>query len=115
MTGGRVVILGNTGRNFAAGMSGGIAYVYDEDGNLRQRCNMDMIELEGLKDDDRVMLYNLLHNHFKYTKSAKAQRIISDIHTEIKKFVRVIPIEYKRILEGVQVERRLGLLETSDG
>jgi len=115
MTGGRIVILGRTGRNFGAGMSGGIVYVYDEDGCFKNRCNMDMIELEALKDDDKTTLYNLINNHFRYTKSAKAQRILYNMHKEIKKFVRVIPIEYKRILEGVHIEKKLGLSEASDG
>ncbi|MDD5291912.1 MAG: glutamate synthase large subunit, partial [Candidatus Omnitrophica bacterium] len=115
MTGGRIVILGRTGRNFGAGMSGGIAYVYDEDGCFRNRCNMDMIELETLKDDDRTTLYNLINNHFRYTKSKKAQNILYNMHKEAKKFVRVIPIEYKRILEGVHIEKKLGLSEASDG
>ena len=100
MTGGRVVILGKTGRNFAAGMSGGIAYVYDEDGALKDKCNTDMVEMEKVKDGDKDTIYNLLHNHFKNTRSKKAKKIIDNMNEELKKFVRVIPIEYKRILEG---------------
>jgi glutamate synthase (ferredoxin) len=100
MTGGRVVILGKTGRNFAAGMSGGIAYVYDEDGALKDKCNTDMVEMEKVKDGDKDTIYNLLHNHFKNTRSRKAKKIIDNMNEELKKFVRVIPIEYKRILEG---------------
>jgi glutamate synthase domain-containing protein 3 len=115
MTGGRVVVLGKTGRNFAAGMSGGIAYVYDQDGTFKNRCNMDMIELEEVKEEDKGTIYNLLHNHFKYTKSSRAKRIIDNMHEELKKFVKVIPIEYKRILEGAKVEERLGLTESYDG
>ncbi|MFA6356260.1 MAG: glutamate synthase large subunit, partial [Candidatus Omnitrophota bacterium] len=100
MTGGRVVILGKTGRNFAAGMSGGIAYIYDEDGSFKDTCNTDMVEMEKTKDGDKDTIYNLLRSHFRYTRSRKAKKIIDNMDEELKKFVRVIPIEYKRILEG---------------
>jgi len=115
MTGGRVVILGTTGRNFGAGMSGGIAYVYDEDGAFKDRCNMDMVALESVKEPDRDTIYNLLHNHLKYTRSAKAKQVIDNLHAELKKFVKVIPLEYKRILEGVKIEEKLDLKESLDG
>ena len=115
MTGGRVIILGKTGRNFAAGMSGGIAYVYDEDNTFKQKCNMDMVELEAVKREDRDTIYNLLNNHFRYTKSKKAKKILDNMAEEIKKFVRVIPVEYKRILEGVKIEEKLDLTEALDG
>ena len=115
MTGGRVIILGKTGRNFAAGMSGGIAYVYDEDNTFKQKCNMDMVEVEDVKKDDKDTIYNLLNNHFKYTKSKKAKKILDNMNEELKKFVRVIPIEYKRILEGVKIEEKLDLTEAFDG
>lgn len=115
MTGGRVIVLGKTGRNFAAGMSGGIAYVYDEDKAFKDRCNMDLIELEEVKEEDQDTIYNLLHNHFKYTKSKKAKKIIDNMHTELKNFIKVIPIEYKRILEGIKVEEKLDLVEAFDG
>jgi len=74
MTGGRVVVLGRTGRNFAAGMSGGIAYVYDEDESFRERCNLDMVELEAVKEEDKDTIYHLLHNHYKYTKAGRPKR-----------------------------------------
>ncbi|MFA5090060.1 MAG: glutamate synthase large subunit [Candidatus Omnitrophota bacterium] len=115
MTGGRVIVLGNTGRNFAAGMSGGIAYVYDEGKDFRDKCNMDMVELEGIEEEDKEQIYNLLRNHFKYTKSRKAKRIIDDTQEGLENFIKVIPIEYKRILEGAKVEEKLGLAEGSDG
>jgi len=115
MTGGRVVVLGKTGRNFAAGMSGGIAYVYDEDENFKDRCNTDMVKLEAVQEEDKDTIYHLLHNHFKYTKSKKAKKVTDDLHQELKKFVKVIPIEYKRILEGVKIEEKLDLAEASDG
>jgi len=115
MTGGRVVVLGRTGRNFGAGMSGGIAYIYDEDKTFKQRCNMDMVELEEIKKDDKDTIYNLINNHFKYTKSKRAKKILDNMHEELKKFTRVIPIEYKRILEGVKIEEKLDLTEALDG
>ncbi|HRZ86506.1 MAG TPA: glutamate synthase subunit alpha, partial [bacterium] len=115
MTGGRVIVLGRTGRNFAAGMSGGIAYVYDEEGAFRGRCNTDMVLLEDVKEDDKDTIYHLLHNHIKYTKSAKAKKVIDNIHEELKRFVRVIPMEYKRILEGIKIEKKLNLTEKLDG
>jgi len=115
MTGGRVIVLGKTGRNFAAGMSGGIAYVYDEDKTFKQKCNLDMVELEEVKREDRDTIYNLLNNHFKYTKSKKAETVLDNMTEELKKFVRVIPIEYKRILEGVKIEEKLDLTEAFDG
>ncbi len=112
MTGGRVVVLGATGRNFGAGMSGGIAYVYDEDGLFRARCNMNMIELQTLEDsEDRETLTNLLHNHYRYTQSPKAKKVIDEFETEVKKFVKVMPLEYKRILGSRKLEEKLDLVE----
>ncbi|MEE8359608.1 MAG: glutamate synthase large subunit, partial [Candidatus Omnitrophota bacterium] len=115
MTGGRVVILGRTGRNFGAGMSGGIAYVYDVDGTFKDRCNMDMVVFERLSRDDETTIKNLISNHYKYTRSARAKDISDNFNKEKKRFIKVMPIEYKRILEGTKVERKLGLLEASDG
>jgi glutamate synthase (ferredoxin) len=115
MTGGRLIVLGKTGRNFAAGMSGGIAYVYDEDKIFRDRCNKDMVELEKVENKDKDTIYHLLNNHFKYTKSQKAKKVIENIDEELKKFIKVIPIEYKRILEEVKIEEKLGLTEEYDG
>ena len=115
MTGGRVIVLGKTGENFAAGMSGGIAYVYDEDKTFRDRCNTDMVELEDVKEEDKDTIYHLLNNHFRYTGSKKAKKIIDDMPEELKKFVKIIPIEYKRILEGVKIEEKLDLAQASDG
>ena len=115
MTGGRVICLGKTGRNFAAGMSGGIAYVYDEDKTFKDNCNLDMVALEEVKEGDKDTIYNLLHNHYKYTKSDKAKKVIDNMREELKKFVKVIPIEYKRILEGIKIEKKLDVAEASDG
>jgi len=96
-------------------MSGGIAYVYDEDNTFKQKCNMDMVEAGEVKKDDKDTIYNLLNSHFKYTKSKKAKKILDNMNEELKKFVRVIPIEYKRILEGVKIEEKLDLTEALDG
>jgi glutamate synthase domain-containing protein 2/glutamate synthase domain-containing protein 3 len=115
MTGGRVIVLGNTGRNFAAGMSGGIAYVYDEDKTFKERCNLDMVELGEVGEEEKDTIYHLLSNHFRYTKSSKAKKVLDNMQNELKKLIRVIPIEYKRILEGVKIEEKLDLMEALDG
>ncbi len=115
MTGGRVVVLGKTGKNFAAGMSGGIAYVYDEDGSFESRCNKKMVHLERLDDDDRTLVYDLLHNHHKYTGSPRAKEVMKNFKETARKFVKVIPFEYKRVLGGKDTQARLGLLEVYDG
>ena len=115
MTGGVVVILGKTGRNFAAGMSGGVAYVYDEEGNFKDRCNLEMVELEKLDQDDLASLKNLIENHSKYTGSARAREILDNLPKEAHKFVKVMPTEYKRILAGRKATKNLELEEESDG
>ena len=86
MTGGRVVILGSTGRNFAAGMSGGIAYVYDLDGKFRDKCNLEMVELEKTGDDDAEIIRRLLERHSAYTHSLRAQKILENFNRALKKF-----------------------------
>ncbi len=99
MTGGRVVVLGPTGVNFAAGMSGGLAYVYNEDGEFDSRCNLDMIDLElVLLPEDVEELRGLIENHAKYTDSAKAQMILDNWDEELPKFLKVFPTEYRRVL-----------------
>jgi len=118
MTGGRVVILGKTGKNFAAGMSGGIAYVYDEKGNFSSYCNKEMVELEQLNQEDINTVYNLIFKHKRYTKSKKAEKILLNFEQEIKKFVKVMPKEYKRILEGKALavkQESVESVEVSDG
>ncbi len=115
MTGGRVVVLGRTGRNFGAGMSGGIAYVYDNEGDFNKKCNMDMVELESLTQEERLVVQSLIAGHKKYTGSRLADRILGDFNKEIKKFVKVMPIEYKRILEHKKVVKKLDLMEALDG
>jgi glutamate synthase domain-containing protein 3 len=99
MTGGIVAVLGETGRNFAAGMSGGIAYVLDEKGDFDKRCNTDMVLLEKLEDDDDIAeLKALIEKHAKYTDSPVAQRLLADWQKSLGKFVKVMPSDYKRVL-----------------
>jgi len=103
MTGGIAVILGITGKNFAAGMSGGIAYVNDIDGNFESRCNMGTILLEQLEDSDKVKLKELITNHLNYTGSDVAQNMLADWDNAVKKFVKVMPIDYKAALKKLLI------------
>jgi glutamate synthase (NADPH) large chain len=136
MTGGVVVVLGQTGRNFAAGMSGGIAYVLDEDNSFRKRCNLSMVDLEpveeeeelsrnlyhhggdmetkgridimsnmGSHDEDRLV--SLITNHLTYTGSARAKHILDNWADYRSKFVKVMPVEYRRALKEMEAEQRL--------
>ncbi len=127
MTGGVVVVLGKTGRNFAAGMSGGVAYVWDEDGSFKDRCNLSMVELEPVAEEEELMqrvhhqggdllfkgrvelmsnmtrldaerLMQLICNHERYTGSARARAILDDWTNARSKFVKVMPVEYRRAL-----------------
>lgn len=106
MTGGRVVVLGKTGINFGAGMSGGIAYVFDEDGRFDSLCNTDMIDLEPLGRDDEKELRRLLENHVKYTGSPKAKRILTDWDRSVELFVKVFPMEYRFALDALKSQER---------
>ncbi|KAE8220612.1 hypothetical protein CF319_g5887 [Tilletia indica] len=100
MTGGRVVVLGSTGRNFAAGMSGGIAYVLDLNRDFASKCNTEMVELGKVKDPHEIAeLRNLIENHRHYTGSTVAEHVIHDFHHLLPRFVRVMPLDYKRVLE----------------
>ncbi|SPC62670.1 probable glutamate synthase (NADPH) [Ustilago sp. UG-2017b] len=100
MTGGRVVILGPTGRNFAAGMSGGIAYVLDMNRDFASKCNTEMVELGPVKDPQEIAeLRNLIENHRHYTGSTVADHVLHDFHHLLPRFVRVMPFDYKRVLE----------------
>lgn len=98
MTGGRVVVLGRCGRNFAAGMSAGIAYVLDADGDFDRHCNMDMVELELLSPRDRDELREILENHVRYTGSRKAKSLLDDWPESASRFLKVMPIGYKQLL-----------------
>ncbi len=121
MTGGTVAVLGKTGRNFAAGMSGGIAYVYDEDGQFAKRCNTSMVALEKVLgaaeqkaaggplhkgQTDEALLKKLIEDHHKWTGSLRAREILDDWAAARAKFVKVFPHEYKRALTemGARVE-----------
>ncbi|HEY7090834.1 MAG TPA: glutamate synthase large subunit, partial [Tepidisphaeraceae bacterium] len=102
MTGGRVVVIGPTGRNFAAGMSGGIAYVYDDNSMFDKLCNKEMVELEphsAFNEADVATIKRLLTNHLKYTGSPIAKAILDDFEKEIRWFVKVMPTDYRRVLE----------------
>ena len=99
MTGGRVVILGNTGKNFAAGMSGGIAYVLDEENKLRFRTNHEMVDLEPLADTESEFVRGMIEKHFEYTNSPKARTLLEDWEPAKDRFLRVIPREFRRVVE----------------
>ena len=98
MTGGIAVILGNTGRNFAAGMSGGIAYVYDVDGTFASRCNMEMIDLDPVDQEDALILNDLIAKHYAYTASTVAKFVLGDFESQLKNFIKVFPKDYKKAL-----------------
>ena len=137
MTGGVVVILGMTGRNFAAGMSGGIAYVYDEAGDFAERCNMAMVDLEPVPEEDDLLeklhhhggdlqhmgrvdvssdmtghdderLFQLISNHLHYTGSGRAREMLENWETYRPKFVKVMPVEYRRALQEME-RMRMGV------
>lgn len=110
MTGGRVVILGETGRNFGAGMSGGIAYVYDENGDFYQHSNLEMVLLERVEEEEDIAeLRGLIDNHIQYTESAIASRIVQDWDASLSKFVKVIPKDYKKMLQQIRKAEESGL------
>src|SRR5690242_5452574 len=146
MTGGIVVVIGPTGRNFAAGMSGGIAYVLDEEGDFERRCNLAMVDLEPVPSENQVMersrhqigdleshglvdftdmtrfdeerLRQLIENHLHYTGSARAKAILDDWSSYLPKFVKVMPVEYRRALEAMakaQIADKAGLGEIEIG
>ncbi|KQY07204.1 glutamate synthase [Mycobacterium sp. Root135] len=108
MTGGKVAILGPTGRNFAAGMSGGIAYVYDQHGTLSDNLNGEMVELERLDDHDVEWLHEILQAHVDATDSAVGQRVLSDWESQLKHFVKVMPRDYRSVLTAIAEAERNG-------
>ncbi len=112
MTGGRVVIIGKTGRNFAAGMSGGIAYVLDEVGDFAIHCNTGMVNLETLATTEDVdLVKSLLTRHLQYTQSTVAEQILNNWKEYQTKFVKVMPRQYKRVLEAIKRGKERGLSE----
>jgi glutamate synthase (NADPH/NADH) large chain len=106
MTGGRVVVLGETGRNFAAGMSGGVAYVWDKNHNFDYFCNMDMVEINLVEDSvSRKELHELIRQHYLYTGSKLARTMLDNWQHYVEDFIQVVPIEYKRVLEEEKMAR----------
>ncbi|MDE5975160.1 MAG: glutamate synthase subunit alpha, partial [Muribaculaceae bacterium] len=105
MTGGRVVVLGNVGRNFAAGMSGGIAYIWNKKGNVDYYINMDMVELTLLKEADEIAeLKGLIEQHYHYTRSQLAKEMLDNWEAYIPQFIKVTPVEYKNLLKKKKAE-----------
>jgi glutamate synthase (ferredoxin) len=112
MTGGTVVVIGKTGRNFAAGMSGGAAFVLDEAGDFRRRCNLAMVDVEGLADaEDIEHVKELLKRHQRYTQSTVAERLLAQWKPAQAKFVKVMPKDYKRVLSAIRQARAAGVSE----
>ncbi len=109
MTGGRVVILGRTGRNFAAGMSGGVAYVYDPDEELPENLNTEMVDFEALDSDDVDFLHGIIQAHVDATDSAVGQRILADWRGQQRHFAKVMPRDYKKVLEAIAQAERDGV------
>ena len=102
MTGGTAVILGETGRNFAAGMSGGIAYIWDEHGAFEEKCNKELVLLESVSEDAEE-LKRLIQNHLRYTNSTRAKEILDSWEHALTQFIKVMPVDYKRVLEERKV------------
>ncbi|MGI9644359.1 MAG: glutamate synthase large subunit [Ilumatobacteraceae bacterium] len=111
MTGGRVVVLGETGRNFGAGMSGGIAYVHDRAGDFASKVNGEMVRLEELDDENREFLRSTIERHEAYTGSHVAHGILASWEVEVARFRKVMPIDYKRVLDVMAESRAEGLSE----
>lgn len=106
MTGGRVVVLGRTGRNFAAGMSGGVAYVWNKEGDFDYYCNMEMVELSLVEDSaTRKELHELIRKHYHYTGSHLAGKILENWDKQVDEFIRIVPIEYKKVLQEEQMKK----------
>jgi len=109
MTGGTVVVIGPTGRNFAAGMSGGFAYVLDEGGDFKGHVNAQMVGLEPLSALDLTRVQALVAKHLQWTGSARAKQVLDDWHRYSKKFVKVIPKDYQRMLAAISKAEDKGL------
>ena len=108
MTGGKVVVLGSTGRNFAAGMSGGIAYVYDPENKfVNGLCNTETIEFEDILPEDAADLKGLIENHVNYTNSNLGKTLLADWETSLANFVRIMPTEYKAALKRLETEEEM--------
>lgn len=108
MTGGKVVVLGKTGRNFAAGMSGGIAYIFDPENKFTNGlCNTESIEFETIEAKESEELKELIENHVRYTNSTKGAEILSNWSTSLNQFVKVMPTEYKKALKRLETEEQM--------
>jgi glutamate synthase domain-containing protein 3 len=105
MTGGRTIVLGKTGRNFAAGMSGGYAYVLDEHGEFEKCVNLGMVELEALSPEDAAFVTALIEEHRDRTGSQRAAALLSDWENTLNRMVKVVPLEYRRVLAEMQSEK----------
>jgi glutamate synthase (NADPH/NADH) len=104
MTGGTVVVLGKTGRNFAAGMSGGVAYVLDLDGKFRSRCNPELVDLDKVEEEDITTLKMMIQQHQRHTNSLLAREVLADFDNLLPKFIKVFPRDYKRVLANMKEE-----------
>ncbi|MDX6233669.1 MAG: glutamate synthase large chain, partial [Nocardioidaceae bacterium] len=109
MTGGRVVVLGKTGRNFGAGMSGGIAFVYDPYDTFMRRVNLEMVDLDPIEDDEREWLRDAIRSHQRETGSPVAARLLERWHAEVRRFKKVMPKDYKRVLDAARIAEEKGL------
>ncbi len=109
MTGGKVVVLGSTGRNFAAGMSGGVAYILDEAGDFATHCNQQMADIEPLDAEDVDTVRQMIQKHTDYTQSKKAAKILANWEEMAAKFVKVMPRDYKRVLQAIRQAQESGL------
>ena len=108
MTGGLVFVLGRTGRNFGAGMSGGVAYVHDADGTFATRVNPEMVDLEVPDADDRELIARWLRRHVEETESVLASALLAEGDAALDRFVKVMPSDYRRVLEAEQQARQRG-------
>jgi glutamate synthase (ferredoxin) len=109
MTGGKVIVLGNTGRNFAAGMSGGVAYILDEQGDfIDKRCNLEMVAFDPIEEEEEADLKKWITNHRNYTGSSVAERVLNNWEDSLSKFVKVMPVDYKKALERIAREKAEG-------
>ena len=115
MTGGIALVLGETGRNFAAGMSGGVAYIYDKNDTFKANCNMEMVEFDAIDEEDKETLNYLISRHKEYTGSDVAEEILADFDHALSKFVKVMPTDYKRVLLERKVEALQNTKEVTHG
>jgi glutamate synthase (NADPH/NADH) large chain len=111
MTGGRAIVLGRTGRNFGAGMSGGMAYVFDEDGTFARRVNGEMVDLDPLDEEDEEWVRERISVHVAETASAVGTRVLARWLQDRERFVKVMPQDYKRVLEAARQAREQGIDE----